>query len=535
MTGGSPPRGRDRILLGLAVALLVAMPLVPGAVASPAPSALTFVRIPVESVAVLLVLAVVPWRPARIVVAGVFGALVVAAGLLAGLDRGYESVLAVPFDPADAGQLGAAYGVLADAIGAAGATALVVLAGLVVVGLATALAWAALRTDAAMRRRRGGPAALAAACAVWIVGALLGSQAAAAASVDTLGDAVSQASAAVADSAAWARRIADDPYAGAPASSLLQALRGKDVVIAFVESYGQVAVQGSAFSTGVDDVLRRGTAQLSAEGYGARSAWLTSPTFGGLSWLAHSTLQAGVWTDTQARYDQLIATHRLTLSDAFRRAGWRTVSDVPSDTRPWPPGTSFYHYGTLLDAGNVGYRGPAFGYARIPDEYTWKYFADHELAGKHPPVMAEIDLVSSHAPWAPLPQPVPWSQIGDGSVYDPQPAQSTSAQVVWRQPRTVQAFYGRSVEYSLDAMLSFLRNVHDPNLVVIVLGDHQPAAIVSGAGAGHDVPVSIIARDPAVLHRIDGWQWQSGLLPGADAPTWRMDAFRDRFLATFGP
>jgi hypothetical protein len=128
---------------------------------------------------------------------------------------------------------------------------------------------------------------------------------------------------------------------------------------------------------------------------------------------------------------------------------------------------------------------------------------------------------------------VPWSQVGDGTVYDPQPARSESAATVWQQPRTVQAFYGQSVQYSLGAMLSFLRNVHDPNLVVIVLGDHQPATIVSGADAGHDVPVSIIARDPAVLRRIDGWQWQPGLLPGADAPVWRMDAFRDRFLTAF--
>jgi hypothetical protein len=28
---------------------------------------------------------------------------------------------------------------------------------------------------------------------------------------------------------------------------------------------------------------------------------------------------------------------------------------------------------------------------------------------------------------------------------------------------------------------------------------------------------------------------QEGLLPGADAPVWPMDAFRDRFLTAFGP
>jgi hypothetical protein len=47
--------------------------------------------------------------------------------------------------------------------------------------------------------------------------------------------------------------------------------------------------------------------------------------------------------------------------------------------------------------------------------------------------------------------------------------------------------------------------------------------------------VAIVARDPAVVDRIDQWGWQEGLKPGLQAPVWRMDAFRDRFLATFGP
>jgi hypothetical protein len=57
--------------------------------------------------------------------------------------------------------------------------------------------------------------------------------------------------------------------------------------------------------------------------------------------------------------------------------------------------------------------------------------------------------------------------------------------------------------------------------------------VVSGSHAGHDVPVSVVAKDPAVLRRIDGWGWQPGLHPRPDAPVWRMDSFRDRFLRTF--
>ena len=75
----------------------------------------------------------------------------------------------------------------------------------------------------------------------------------------------------------------------------------------------------------------------------------------------------------------------------------------------------------------------------------------------------------------------------------------------------------------------------DDNLVLVVLGDHQPATIVTGDGASHDVPITIIAHDPAVLDRISGWGWQDGLRPGPHAPVWPMDAFRDRFLTAFGP
>ena len=94
--------------------------------------------------------------------------------------------------------------------------------------------------------------------------------------------------------------------------------------------------------------------------------------------------------------------------------------------------------------------------------------------------------------------------------------------------------YADSVAYSLDALTSFVANAHDDNLVLVVLGDHQPAAVISGEGASHDVPVSVVAKDPAVLDRIGGWGWQPGLRPWAAAPVWPMDAFRDRFFSAFG-
>ncbi|MRH30080.1 hypothetical protein GH740_12270 [Microbacterium sp. SYP-A9085] len=539
MTARVPERpARPRpVRLALALVLLVALPVVPGIVATGSPAA----RIPGESLVVLLLLAVTPWRRLRIGLASAFAVFVVVAIAVAGIDRGFRIVLGNRFDPLDWPLIGSALGVASDSIGAASVAVLVAVLAVVALAAGVALAWAALHVDAVIRRARRARTALTAVTAGWVTIALVGSVLAipepvtAAASTDTIGSAFSRASAALHARAAMAHTLARDAFAAVPGSELLTALRGKDVVFAFVESYGRVAVEGTSFSAGVRATLREGEAALSAHGYAAQSAWLTSPTFGAGSWLAHATLHTGVWIDAPAVYDTVVESTRFTLSDAFRRAGWSTIADVPSNVKAWPVGTTFYHYDTLLGADDVGYRGPVFGYGRIPDQYTWKHFADTVLAGPHAPVMAEIDLVSSHAPWAPLPQLVPWAQATDSTVYDPQPAQSEPAAKVWQDARTVQRFYGQSIQYSLGAMFSFLENVDDPNLVVIALGDHQPATIVSGEDAGHDVPISIIARDPAVMRAVEGWHWTPGMRPTDASPVWRMDAFRDRFLTAFAP
>jgi len=67
----------------------------------------------------------------------------------------------------------------------------------------------------------------------------------------------------------------------------------------------------------------------------------------------------------------------------------------------------------------------------------------------------------------------------------------------------------------------------------LVMGDHPAAPMVTGDADDRDVPVHFIARDPAVIEAIADWGWQPGMLPDADAPVWRMDRMRDRFVEAF--
>jgi len=496
-----------------------------------------FARIPLELLVVVALAVVLPATPRRVlgVIAGAALSLVVVVKFL---DMGFFTAFDRPFNPVD--DLGyASIGVetLRDAIGRSHANVAVATAIALIVTLLVLPVTALLRVTRVAARHRARALRVATVLGVlWMVLRVLGAPVASTSAVALAVDEVRAVKTGLQGHAILAREIAHDRFRATPGNRLLTALRGKDVLLLFVESYGRVAVQDSSFSPQVDAVLDRGTAQLRAAGYSSRSAFLTSPTFGGLSWLAHSTLQSGVRIDGQRGYDQLVAHDRLTLTSAFKRAGWRAVGAMPANHRAWPEGSSFYRYDQIYDRRNLGYRGPDFGLPPMPDQYTLEALQRRELAKRpRPPLFAEVDLISSHAPWTRIPRLIGWDDVGDGSVFDHVPAEESTQASLFGDAERARAAYGHSIEYSLRTLFSFVRRYGDDKLVLVVLGDHQPATLVTGHGASHDVPISVIAHDPKVIDRIAGWDWQDGMLPDPQAPVWPMAAFRDRFLTAFGP
>jgi hypothetical protein len=500
---------------------------------------LAWLRLPVEGLALLGLLLALRGRTRRWV--GLLAGLGLAGLCLYKLvDLGFRLALDRPFDPVtDATYADSTVSLLFDSVGTAGAVLVLVGVVVLVVGLLVGLPLAGLRVAALLEGRRAAAGrALAGALAVWLAlagtGLTLGAGRVASSSDVALAvQQWQQVRAGIRDERSFDQLLVAQRSATA-GQPRLAGLRGKDVLLVFVESYGRFALEGPSAAP-VTALLDRGTRRLAASGYAARSGFLTSPTFGGMSWLAHATFQSGLWIDSQRRYDRLVEEGHPTLTGAFERAGWRTVVDIPSSDPPWPEGQRLYGFDQMYGRRSMGYRGPGFGYGKVPDQFTLEALHRLELARQpRPPVWAEVDLVSSHTPWVPLPRSVPWAQLGDGSVFAGihETGQSSRAEV-WGDQARLQAAYSTSIGYSLSSLLGFVQRYGDDDLVLIVVGDHQPNSFVTGPGADHDVPVTVIAHDPAVLRRIDGWGWQEGLRPRPDAPVWRMDAFQRRFLAAF--
>jgi phosphatidylglycerophosphate synthase len=537
-----PTSGRLRASIAPALTFLALLVVWAALVAPDRPEDVTptaFLGVPLDGLALIALAVLLPKVPRRIV-AAIAGPVLGLVVIMKVLDIGFFSTFNRPFDPlGDIGDLGTGVETLRDAIGRSEANLLIAGGVALIVALLVLTTLSMFRlVRVAAEHRRSSLSAVTGLGALWLLLAVSGAQLlshtpmASTSTIAYIAYEVRTAQADLHDAGVFGRQIRHDPFRNTPSSQLLTGLRGEDVLLVFVESYGQVSVQGSSFSPAIDSLLEKGTKELRTAGFSARSAFVNAPGFGGMSWLGHSTLQSGVWANSQRRYNQLVDSNRFNLTDAFDRAGWRTINFAPADDRDWPEGASFYHYDKLYERRDLGYRGPGFTYAPMPDQYMFSALQRLELSKPHRPLFAEVDTVSSHMPWNRIPQQIPWNEVGNGSIFNRLPAY-TAPSSFWWHPDQVKAAYTRSLEYSLNVLISYVRHYGSKNLMLIVVGDEQPLSIVSGSKATHDVPISIIAHDPSIFKRIGGWGWQQGLLPSPQAPAMPASDFRDQFLTAF--
>ncbi len=490
----------------------------------------TLLHLPLELPAILLVLAALPSRSIattllRAVLVGMLGLVT----LLRLADIGTSLAFARPFNPAvDLHLVEAGIRLGFSTLGAPLALTALGAAALAIACLVAALWWASGRFAGLLP----GPVTLAAAAlAIVTVGAAAAGslplrQPLTVATSRLVADRLETYAATRADLARFRAETARDPFTGA--TGLFDRLAGRDVLIVFIESYGRASFDNPLYAPTHVATLRDAEPRLAAAGLTMRSGWLTSPVEGGQSWLAHATLESGLTISSQTRYRALLASRRATLYDLAARSGFRTAAVMPGITMAWPEGPE-QGFATILASADLGYRGRPFNFVTMPDQFTLAAF--DRLVPRGPdagPLVAQIVLLSSHAPWVPVPQLIPWNEVGDGAVFDRWALSGDPPEVVWRDHDRVRDQYRQALDYSLQTILSYAERQSERPPLMVVLGDHQPAPFVAGIES-RDVPVHLIGP-PDLVALFEDWRWTAGLVPADDVPSAPMSAFRDRFI-----
>jgi hypothetical protein len=295
-------------------------------------------------------------------------------------------------------------------------------------------------------------------------------------------------------------------------TSNLARVKGADVYLIFLESYGAVTFDRPEFVKGLSAPRAAFEQAIGDTHRDVASAFVESPTFGGSSWLAHVTLMSGVEVRDPDVNAMLMAQQRDTIATNFRREGYRTVALMPGLWQAWPEG-GFYKFDEIYGGKRLAYRGPAFGWFDIPDQYALAQFDALEAdKAARAPLFTFFPTISTHTPFRPTPPYQPdWTRVLTERPYDQADLdRSFDQEADWLN---LGPSYVDAIAYTYATLSGYLRRNSTRDVVLILLGDHQPPALVSGEGAPWDVPVHVIASRRDVLDRLVAKGFRRGLTP----------------------
>ena len=323
--------------------------------------------------------------------------------------------------------------------------------------------------------------------------------------------------------------------ASPPMDSDFAGIKGADVFLVFIESYGAITYERPEINAHLVKSRAALAEAIHDTNRDVVSAYVTSPTFGGSSWFAHISLLSGIEVGNPDTDALLMTEQRDTLAKAFSRGGYRTVAWMPGLKLAWPEG-SFYGFDEIDGAARLDYHGPEFGWFAIPDQFSFARLDQIEVNRQNrPPLFVFFPTLSTHTPFSPAPPYQPdWSRMLTDDAFDKAAVDRAFAQEIdWMN---LGPMYSDAVEYAYTVLAGYLRLHADRDFVMILLGDHQPPALVSGQGAPWDVPVHVIANRAnrqQVLDRLRAHGFRAGLTP--ERPTLsRMNELVPMLMDAFG-
>jgi len=307
------------------------------------------------------------------------------------------------------------------------------------------------------------------------------------------------------------------PLPATPAmDSDLSRVKGADVFVVFLESYGAAAYERPEIAGPLAAGLTSFASAIRETNREVVSTYVESPTYGGSSWLAHVSLLSGIEVREAGTNARLLTERRDTLVRAFGRRGFRTVALMPGLRGPWPEG-AFYGFDEIYGADRIAYVGPEFGWFAIPDQFSLHRLDALEVnRTARAPLFVFFPTISPHFPFSPTPPYQPdWRRMSSPGPYDgPDLARAYERQPDWEH---FAPGYVDSMTYEFASMAGYLRQHADRDVVMVVLGDHQPPALVSGQGSSWNVPVHVVASRRDVLDRLAASGFQKGATPSGAA------------------
>jgi hypothetical protein len=292
----------------------------------------------------------------------------------------------------------------------------------------------------------------------------------------------------------------------------LKLLRGAEVKVVFLESYGATTYERDDLFQAIHPGRQRLEQAARAQGREVLSTFVKAAAFGGASDLSHLSFLTGIDLTDPIRHDLLITTDRPTINETFERAGYRTIGLYPAMSWDWPE-VSFYSFDHYHDAPSLDYRGPKLGLWWLPDQFSMArvdelYPPDQD--GK--PRFIFFPTITTHIPFRPTPPYQPdWSRVTSDKPYsDEATDRAMNDEIDWHG---LFQGYINTFEYTFKWLAGYQSLPQARESVLILLGDHQPAGGITGPDATWNVPVHVITSNKVLAERLRLEGFKDGMNP----------------------
>jgi hypothetical protein len=313
--------------------------------------------------------------------------------------------------------------------------------------------------------------------------------------------------------------VADRRYA----SYAKVALRQKpNFYLLMVEAYGEILATWD-MRPAYEALQARVQTRLERAAFHACSAYSAAPVHGGTSWLSIATVQTGILIDRPLPYSALELTGARvpSLAGFFNGQGYESYTLQPGTrARAGLHRLDLFNHHILIDASAIGYQGPHFGWGHIPDQYSLGVLRERYLAHAPEPRYVFYMGVSTHFPWG---EDVPpyvrdWHAL-DASHADARKIERADVDASWPAlphkdeiATELRRSYFQSVEYEWRLFTELLEADRSREIVVVVLGDHQPRLESNPPGeVTMNTPLHILSRDAAFVASFADVGCQPGL------------------------
>lgn len=288
-----------------------------------------------------------------------------------------------------------------------------------------------------------------------------------------------------------------------------------DIYLLAIESYGQVVFSDDSMRLAILPELKKMEEELVKKGWENVSALSVSPSFGGKSWVAYSSILFGFNFKNQGTYDALFNMSELhdfpSWPNVLRAQGYKSIrlnSLPPADlvNVPWEQYSKFYNVDQWIRFQDLNYRGKRFGFGPAPpDQFSFNK-AMELLKDEQKPIFFFFLNQNTHHPFTSPKKAVSnWEVLND-------PKEGKEAQGIGFLGTPDKGSYIDAIKYQFDYISQYIANHADSSDIFIIIGDHQPP-FVSDPKDGMACPVHIISKYPELNKSLLQNGFMDGMIP----------------------